>query len=147
VGRSTRLGYQKEAVCIVSWEGVYVGRSTRLGYEKEAVSIVSGRYRDGRFVTCSCAMIFVCAACRRRSRGCPGEAPGGGGVCEGINAGWVAQNKRWQMGVIGRGKGCRDNLSCVRPWCSLRCEEISHRVWNVGARCMFGGRECLCRQP
>ena len=32
---------EKEAVCIVSWEGVYVGRSTRLGYEKEAVCIVS----------------------------------------------------------------------------------------------------------
>ena len=41
VGRSTRLGYEKEAVCIVSWEGAYVGRSTRLGYEKETVCIVS----------------------------------------------------------------------------------------------------------
>jgi len=40
------LGNEKEAVCIVSGEGVYVGRSTRLGYEKEAVCIVSGGYRD-----------------------------------------------------------------------------------------------------
>jgi len=74
-----------------------------------------------------------------------------GGICEGINADWVAQNKivcMWlQMGVIGRGKGCHDNLSCVRPWCSLRCEEISHRVWNVGARGMFGGTDWLCRHP
>jgi len=31
---------------IVSGEGVYVGRSTRLGYEKEVVCIVSGGYRD-----------------------------------------------------------------------------------------------------
>jgi len=80
-----------------------VGRSTRLGHENEPVCIVSGGYRDGRFVT-------------KR------------GVSEGINAGWVAHNKIvcmwWQMGVIGRGKGCRDNLSCVRAWCPLRCEGI-----------------------
>ena len=36
------LGNEKETVCIVSWEGVYVGRSTRLRYEKATVCIVSG---------------------------------------------------------------------------------------------------------
>ena len=77
VGRSTRLGDEKEAVCIVSGEGVYVGRSTRLGHENGAVCIVSGGYRDGRVVTCSCVMISVFAAFRRRSRGYPGEGLGG----------------------------------------------------------------------
>ena len=74
VGRSTRLGYEKEAVCVVSWEGGYVGTSARLRYENEAICIVSGGYKDGRFVTCSCAMISVFVAFRRRSRGYPGEA-------------------------------------------------------------------------
>ena len=88
----------------------------------------------------------ICLYCMLKTfEGIPGGSTGGGGYCEGINDGWVAQNKIvcmwWQMGVIGRGKGCRDNLSCVRPWCSLRCEEISHRVWNVGARGMFGGTD------
>jgi len=42
VGRSTRLGHKKEAVCIVSGEGVYVGRSTRMGHENEAVCLIGG---------------------------------------------------------------------------------------------------------
>ena len=44
---------------------------------------------------------------------------GGEGVCEGIDASWVTQNKIvciwWQMFVIRRGKGCGGKLSCVRP--------------------------------
>jgi len=43
------------------------------------VSIVSGGYRDGRVVTCSCVVISVFAAIRRRSRGYQGEGIGGGG--------------------------------------------------------------------
>jgi len=50
-GEIDTLGNEKEAVRILSREGVYVGKSTRLGYEKEAVCILSGEYRDGRFVT------------------------------------------------------------------------------------------------
>ena len=42
MGRSTRLGHEKEVVCIVSGGGVYVGRSTRLGHENEVVRIVIG---------------------------------------------------------------------------------------------------------
>jgi hypothetical protein len=51
VGRSTRLGHEKEAVCIVNGEGVYVGRSTRLGHENKVVCIVDayvGRSGLGR---------------------------------------------------------------------------------------------------
>ena len=33
-GEIDTLGNEKETVCIVSWEGVYVGRSTRLGTRK-----------------------------------------------------------------------------------------------------------------
>ena len=73
VGRSGRLGHENEAVCIVSGERVYVGSSGRLGHENEAVCIVSAGYRDGIFVTCSCAMISVFAVFRRRSRGYQGK--------------------------------------------------------------------------
>jgi len=42
VGRSTRLGHEKEDVCIVNGEGVYVGRSMRLGHENKVVCILIG---------------------------------------------------------------------------------------------------------
>ena len=38
--RSTRLAHEKQAVCIVNGEGVYVGRSTRLGHENKVVCIL-----------------------------------------------------------------------------------------------------------
>ena len=60
------------------------------------------------------------------------------GVCEGINASWVTQIKivclYCQMFLIGRGKGCRDNLSDLD--CLLRCEEvvgIECGTWKRGA--------------
>ena len=75
-GDRRQLGHEKEAVCIVSREGVYVGRSMRLGHEKEAVRIVSG---EGVYV-------------RRLMRlGHENEA-----VCMGCmwgDRGWVAENK------------------------------------------------------
>ena len=37
VGRSMRLGHEKEVVIIVSGEGEYVRRSMRLGHENAAV--------------------------------------------------------------------------------------------------------------
>ena len=42
MGRLTRLGHEKETVCIVSGGEAYVGRSTRLGHENETVCILIG---------------------------------------------------------------------------------------------------------
>jgi len=68
---------------------------------------------------------------------------GGGVVCEGIDAGWVTQNKIvciwWQMFVFGRGKGCRDKF-VLREALMVCCvvKRLLYRVWNVRARCMQG---------
>ena len=73
---------------------------------------------------------------------------GGEGVCEGVDAGWVTQNKIvciwWQMFVIGRGKGCRDKF-VLREALIVCCvvKRLLYRVWNVGARCMWGDRDWL----
>jgi len=82
------------------------------------------------------------------TRGCIG----GEGVCEGIDTGWVTQNKIvciwWQMFVIGRGKGCHDKF--VQREALIVCcvvKRLLYRVWNVGARCMWGNRDWLCRRP
>jgi len=83
MGRWTRLGHEKEVVCIVSGGGGYVGRLTRLGHENEVVCIFIGG--------------GVCEEIRVRSRRIRWYVLWVGCVL-------------LEMGVIGRGKGCCDKF-------------------------------------
>jgi len=78
-----------------------------------------------------------------------GGGVGGEGVREGIDASWITEDKivciRWQMFVIGRGKGCRDKFALREdPDCLLRSEEdvgIECGMWERGA---CGGIKAGC---
>jgi len=106
-----------------------VDEEINAGWVAESKTVcICERYRDGRAVTCSCIMIPVFAAGRGDSV-LPGGGVGGEVVCEGIDAGWVTEDKIvciwWQIFVIGRGKGCRDKFVLREdPDCLLRCEEV-----------------------
>jgi len=94
-----RLGHEKEAVCIVSGEGVHVRRSMRLGHENEAVCMGCmwgdrGWVAENKVV---CIVSRMCVWGDRRRLGHEREAVciviGGGEVCGEIDAGWVAESK------------------------------------------------------
>ena len=80
--------------------------------------------------------------------GVPGGSLGGEGVCAGIDASWVTQNKSvciwWQMFVIGRKKGCRDKFvlrEALIVFCVVKRLLYECGTWERG---VCGGIETGC---